>query len=126
MIHEGTFWGIIYLVLAAAMLMCYAGLGFFFTVAASDMMSFYRSQYFGAMINQDVSFFESEGQSAGVMTGWLSTDPQRVEDVISTTVGFMLITIVNVLGSCVLALVVGWKLALVAIFGCLPPLSIVG
>lgn len=126
MIHEGTFWGIIYLVLAAAMLMCYAGLGFFFTVAASDMMTFYRSQYFGAMINQDVSYFESEGQSAGVMTGWLSTDPQRVEDVISTTVGFMLITIVNVLGSCVLALVVGWKLALVAIFGCLPPLFIVG
>lgn len=126
MIHEGTFWGVIYLVLAAAMLMCYAGLGFFFTVAASDMMSFYRSQYFGAMLNQDVSFFESEGQSAGVMTGWLSTDPQRVEDVISTTVGFLLITIVNVLGSCVLALVVGWKLALVAIFGCLPPLFIVG
>lgn len=126
MIHEGTFWGIIYLVLAAAMLMCYAGLGFFFTVAASDMMSFYRSQYFGAMINQDVGFFESEGQSAGVMTGWLATDPQRVEDVISTTVGFLLITIVNVLGSCALALVVGWKLALVAIFGCLPPLFIVG
>ncbi|KUL82457.1 hypothetical protein ZTR_09950 [Talaromyces verruculosus] len=117
MIHDGTFWGINYLVLAAAMLMCYAGLGFFFTVAASDMMSFYRSQYFGAMLNQDVSFFESEGQSAGVMTGWLFTDPQRVEDVISTTVGFLLITIVNVLGSCVLALVVGWKLALVAIFG---------
>lgn len=126
MIHEGTFWGIIYLVLAAAMLMCYAGLGFFFTVAASDMMSFYRSRYFGAMINQDVGFFESEGQSAGVMTGWLSTDPQRVEDVISTTAGFLLITIVNVLGSCILALVVGWKLALVAIFGCLPPLFIVG
>ena len=126
MIHEGTFWGIIYLVLATAMLLCYAGLGFFFTVAASDMMSFYRSRYFGAMINQDVAFFESEGQSAGVMTGRLSTDPQRVEDVISTTVGFLLITIVNVLGSCVLALVVGWKLALVAIFGCLPPLFIVG
>jgi ATP-binding cassette subfamily B (MDR/TAP) protein 1 len=56
----------------------------------------------------------------------LHTHPQRVEDVNFTTVGFKLITIVNVLGSCVLALVMGWKLTLVAIFGCLPPLFIVG
>jgi ATP-binding cassette subfamily B (MDR/TAP) protein 1 len=34
--------------------------------------------------------------------------------------------IVNLLSSCTLSLVVGWKLALVAIFGCLPVLFLAG
>ncbi|KAL4863045.1 hypothetical protein BDV12DRAFT_202473 [Aspergillus spectabilis] len=126
LVREGTFWGGIYMALAASVLVCYAGLGFFFTVAASRLTAFYRSKYFAAMINQDVSFFEYEGQSAGEMTGWLSTDPQRLEDLISVSLGFILIVLVNIFGSCILALAVGWKLALVAIFGCLPPLFLTG
>ncbi|KAL5043626.1 hypothetical protein BDW71DRAFT_216223 [Aspergillus fruticulosus] len=125
-LHEGNFWGIIYIVLAVSVLICYAGVGFFFTVAASRLSGTYRSRYFAAMLNQDVGFFEAEDQSAGVMTGRLSTDPQRIEDLISLCLGFILLVIVNVLGSCVLALAVGWKLALVAIFGCLPPLFLTG
>ncbi|KAL4772992.1 P-loop containing nucleoside triphosphate hydrolase protein [Aspergillus nidulans var. acristatus] len=126
MLHEGNFWGIIYIVLAVSVLICYAGLGFFFTVAASFLSGTYRSRYFAAMLNQDISFFEEEDQSAGVMTGRLSTDPQRIEDLISLCLGFILLVVVNVLASCILALAVGWRLALVAIFGCLPPLFLAG
>ncbi|KAL3465727.1 P-loop containing nucleoside triphosphate hydrolase protein [Aspergillus heterothallicus] len=126
MLHDGTFWGIIYIVLAVAVLICYAGLGLFFTVAASRLTGFYRSRYFAAMLRQDVSFFESPEQSAGVMTGRLSSDPQRIEDFISICLGYIFLVIVNVLGSSILALAVGWKLALVAIFGCLPPLFLTG
>lgn len=125
-LHKGNFWGIIYIVLAVSVLICYAGLGFFFTVAASFLSGTYRSRYFAAMLNQDVSFFEEEDQSAGVMTGRLSTDPQRIEDLISLCLGFILLVVVNVLASCILALAVGWRLALVAIFGCLPPLFLAG
>ncbi|KIA75614.1 ABC transporter protein AtrC [Aspergillus ustus] len=126
MLHDGTFWGIIYIVLAVAVLICYAGLGLFFTVAASRLTAFYRSRYFAAMLNQDVSFFENTDQSAGVMTGRLDSDPQRIEDFIATCLGYIFLVIVNVLGSSILALAVGWKLALVAIFGCLPPLFVTG
>ncbi|KAL2828556.1 P-loop containing nucleoside triphosphate hydrolase protein [Aspergillus pseudoustus] len=126
MLHDGTFWGIIYIVLAVCVLICYAGLGLFFTVAASQLTAFYRSRYFASMLNQDVSFFEGPDQSAGVMTGRLDSDPQRIEDFVATCLGYILLVIVNVLGSSVLALAVGWRLALVAIFGCLPPLFVTG
>ncbi|KAL6231638.1 hypothetical protein BDW75DRAFT_247782 [Aspergillus navahoensis] len=124
--HEGTFWGTIYIVLAVSVLICYAGLGFFFTVAATKITAFYRSRYFSAMLSQDVSFFETDNQSAGVMTGRLTSDPQHLEDFISICLGYILLVVVNVLGSCLLSIAVGWKLALVAIFGCLPPLFLTG
>ncbi|KAL4968151.1 P-loop containing nucleoside triphosphate hydrolase protein [Aspergillus stella-maris] len=126
MLSEGNFWGVIYIVLAISVLICYAGLGFFFTVAASHIATFYRSKYFAAMLNQDMSFFEIDGQSAGVMTGRLASDPQRIEDLVSLCLGYILLVLVNVLGSSILALAVGWKIALVAIFGCLPPLFFTG
>jgi ATP-binding cassette subfamily B (MDR/TAP) protein 1 len=74
------------------------------------------------MLNQDVSFFDLEGRSAGTMTSRLSTDTQRLQDLISANFGLILIVIVNLFGSRTLALAYGWRLALVAIFGCLPPL----
>ncbi|KAL4796601.1 P-loop containing nucleoside triphosphate hydrolase protein [Aspergillus venezuelensis] len=126
LLSEGNFWGVIYIVLAVSVLICYAGLGFFFTVAASHLATFYRSRYFAAMLTQDMSFFETDNQSAGVMTGRLASDPQRIEDLVSLCLGYILLVLVNVLGSSILALAVGWKIALVAIFGCLPPLFFTG
>jgi ATP-binding cassette subfamily B (MDR/TAP) protein 1 len=123
---KGNFWGWMFLVIALGVLVCYACLGFFFTMTAFHVSSFYRSKYYAAMINQDIGYFEGEGCSASTAISRLSTDPQRVQDLISTNLGFILQTLVNVVGSCTLALAVGWKIAVVAIFGCLPPLFLAG
>jgi ATP-binding cassette subfamily B (MDR/TAP) protein 1 len=78
------------------------------------------------MLRQDIGFFDIEGHSAGAMTSRLSTDPQRLQDLISSNFGLILIVIVNLIGSCTLALALGWQLAVVTIFGCLPPLFFAG
>jgi ATP-binding cassette, subfamily B (MDR/TAP), member 1 len=123
---KGNFWALMFFVLALGTLASYASLGFFLTVAAFLITRFYRSEYFGAMLRQDIAFYDLEGNSSGALTARLSTDPQRLQDLVSSNIGLILIVIVNLLGSCTLALAVGWKLALVAIFGCLPPLFFAG
>ena len=60
------------------------------------------------------------------MTSRLSTDPQRLQDLISSNFGLILIVIVNLVGSCTLALVVAWEMAIVVIFGALPALFFAG
>jgi ATP-binding cassette subfamily B (MDR/TAP) protein 1 len=126
-LHDrANFWALIFFALALGVLICYAFIGTFFTIAAFLASRVYRSQYFGAMLRQDIGFFDIEGHSAGAMTSRLSTDPQRLQDLISSNFGLILIVIVNLIGSCTLALALGWQLALVTIFGCLPPLFFAG
>lgn len=123
---KGNFWSLMFFVLALGTLFSYASLGFFLTVAAFITTRFYRSEYFAAMLRQDIAFYDLEGNSSGALTSRLSTDPQRLQDLVSSNIGLILIVLVNLLGSCTLALAVGWKLSLVAIFGCLPPLFFAG
>jgi ATP-binding cassette subfamily B (MDR/TAP) protein 1 len=123
---RANFWALIFFTLALGVLFCYAFIGMFFTIAAFLASRVYRSEYFGAMLRQDIGFFDIEGHSAGAMTSRLSTDPQRLQDLISSNFGLILIVIVNLIGSCTLALALGWQLAVVTIFGCLPPLFFAG
>lgn len=123
---RAKFWALIFFVLALGVLFCYAFIGTFLTIAAFLASRVYRSEYFGAMLRQDIGFFDIEGHSAGAMTSRLSTDPQRLQDLISSNLGLILIVIVDLIGSCTLALAVGWQLAVVAIFGCIPALFFAG
>jgi ATP-binding cassette, subfamily B (MDR/TAP), member 1 len=123
---RGNFWALMYFVLALGTLVAYASLGFFLTVAAFLITRFYRSEYFASMLRQDIAFYDLEGNSSGALTSRLSTDPQRLQDLVSANLGLIVIVLVNLLSCTILALAVGWKLALVAIFGCLPPLFFAG
>ncbi|KIX08813.1 uncharacterized protein Z518_03470 [Rhinocladiella mackenziei CBS 650.93] len=124
--NRGNFWALMYFIMGLGVLLCYASLGLLFTVAAFYATRFYRSEYFAAILKQDVPFFDLNEHSAGAMTSRLSTDPQRLQDLISSNFGLILIVIVNLIGSCTLALAYDWQLALVAIFGCIPPLFAAG
>ncbi len=123
---RGNFWALMFFVLALGTLFSYASLGFFLTVAAFLITRFYRSEYFSAMLRQDIAFYDLEGNSSGALTSRLSTDPQRLQDLVSANLGLIMIVLVNLLSCSILALAVGWKLALVAIFGCLPALFFAG
>ncbi|WEW57796.1 multidrug-resistance transporter mdr5 [Emydomyces testavorans] len=121
-----SFWSLMFFVLALGVLFSYASVGFSLTVAASRATRFYRSEYFGAMLSQDIEFFDDPDNSSGSLTARLSTDPQALQDLLSSNIGLILIVIVNLVSCTILALATQWKLALVALFGCLPPLFLAG
>ncbi|KAK2877091.1 multidrug-resistance transporter mdr5 [Arthroderma sp. PD_2] len=123
---RGNFWALMFFVLALGILITYASIGFFWTVAAFRSSRYYRSQYFKAMISQDIEFFDLPENSAGSLTARLSTDPQNLQDLVSSNMGLILIVMICLLSVIILALVTGWKLALVSLFGCLPPLFMAG
>lgn len=86
----------------------------------------YRSQYFAALISQDIAYYDLPENSSGALTSRLSSDPQYVHDLIQNNAGLILIVIVNLSSSIILVFAIGWKLALVTTFGCLPPLFAAG
>jgi ATP-binding cassette, subfamily B (MDR/TAP), member 1 len=139
--QQGFFWGGMFVVIAVGVMIATSGMGYFSTTSAASLATSYRSGYFAAMLRQDVAFFEAtdaaedkravgsedkEVNSAGAMTSRLSTNPQRIQDLVSTNIGFIIVASVTVLGSSVLALAIVWKLALVGIAGGLVPVVFSG
>src|SRR5204863_4242136 len=118
MIHDGNFWALMFLVLALGALLAYALLGFFMTLLGTLMTRFYRYEYFRSMARQDIVFFDQN--ASGTLAARLSRDPTDLHELISVKLGLIITVFVNLIGSAVVALIVGWKLALVALFGALP------
>ncbi|KAI9795552.1 MAG: multidrug-resistance transporter mdr5 [Piccolia ochrophora] len=123
---RADFWSLMFFILALGTLLSYASIGIFLTIAAFICSRFYRGEYFAAMLRQDIEYFDQQQNSSGGLTARLSTDPQALQDLVSANIGLILIVLVNLISSCALALALGWKLALVAIFGALPALFLAG
>jgi ATP-binding cassette subfamily B (MDR/TAP) protein 1 len=81
----------------------------------------YKLELFNNSIRQDMSFFDKPENTTGALASRLSTYPTNLEELLGFNIGLIFIQTVNLTSSCILALVVGWKLGLVVIFGALLP-----
>lgn len=119
-VDRGNFWALMFFILAITNLLAYS-IGFFlFAIAGSVSTKAYRAQYLGDMLSQDEVFFEVEGNTSGALTSLLSSDSDDLMMMISMNIGLIMIFSVDLIACCILALIIGWKLALVIIFGSLP------
>ncbi|KAK0725841.1 P-loop containing nucleoside triphosphate hydrolase protein [Lasiosphaeris hirsuta] len=117
---RGDFWALMYFVFSLGVLVCYLGVGFFWNIAAFHLTRFYRLEYFDAMLRQNISFFDTRGHGASEMTSRLSLHPQRLQNLISTNMALMILTLVNIFSCLLLAIAMGWKLGLVVVAGGMP------
>lgn len=90
------------------------------------MVRFYRYTIFDCVVRQDMTFFDKPGNSPGALVSHLSKEPESLHELLSMNLGVIAIVVVNLLSSCILAIVIGWKLGLVLVFGALPPLVFSG
>ena len=86
-----------------------------FGIASEKLTERIRKTAFKSILRQDIAFFDGDQNSTGSLTSNLSTDAQKVQGVSGATIGTVLQMISNLLGSIVISLIYGWKLALVAI-----------
>lgn len=90
------------------------------------MVRFYRYTIFDCVVRQDMTFFDKPGNSPGALVSHLSKEPESLHELLSMNMGVIAIVVVNLLSSCILAIVIGWKLGLVLVLGALPPLVFSG
>jgi ATP-binding cassette subfamily B (MDR/TAP) protein 1 len=74
-----------------------------------------RSQAFRVMLHQDISFFDEPENTTGALTATLSAETKQLAGISGVTLGTLLIVSVNLVASLGIALIMGWKLALVCI-----------
>lgn len=81
---------------------------------------------FANILHQDMDFFDMQDNTVGALTSKLSTQPTQLQELLGFNMPLITISFVNLLSSCILSIVVGWKLGLTVVFGALPPLIFAG
>jgi ABC-type multidrug transport system fused ATPase/permease subunit len=94
------------------------------SLAGARITSKLRQKYLRAALHQDIAHFDTELTSGDIVNG-LNADCNAVQNAISDKVGATIHHMVTVFAALILALVRGWKLALVMI-ALLPLIAVAG
>ncbi|KAI0445043.1 ABC transporter [Xylaria telfairii] len=113
--RDSDFWSLMYLVLALVILVAQICQGIAFGRCSEILIHRVRDRAFRAMLRQDVAFFDKEENTPGALTSFLSTETTHVAGLSGVTLGTLLTITTTLVSSMVVALVFGWKLALVCI-----------
>ncbi|KAK6331904.1 hypothetical protein TWF718_002442 [Orbilia javanica] len=124
--HSANFWALMFLVLAIGSVACYAPLGWIVNLEAQTISHKYRKEIMEIILNQDMTFYDHEENSSGALTAKLSALPQQLMELLSMNLPLMLMVVCNIVGSSLMALASGWKLALVVLSGGMIPLVAAG
>ncbi|KAK5995688.1 ABC multidrug transporter MDR5 [Cladobotryum mycophilum] len=116
----GNFWALMWFVLALVVALGYmslSGLG----AGLGEMISQdYRATYFNVFTHQSIAFFDERTNSPGSLIARLSTDPEAIKEFAGGNITVLITVAVSLIGTITLALVIGWKFALVVLAGGLP------
>ena len=103
---------------ALTLVLVFAGLGFataarayLFTVAGERVVARLRRTLFGALIHQEIGFFDA--QRTGELTNRLASDTTVIQNAVTVNVSMALRFLVQALGAVSILLWINWKLALV-------------
>ncbi|GAB7334801.1 hypothetical protein MBLNU13_g06718t1 [Cladosporium sp. NU13] len=112
---EANFWSWMYFMLAMVQLISFLAQGTAFAYCSERLVHRARDKSFRYMLRQDIEFFDREENTAGALTSFLSTETNHLAGMSGTTLGTILLVTTTLVACCVIALAVGWKLALVCI-----------
>ncbi|GES94504.1 ABC multidrug transporter Mdr1 [Rhizophagus clarus] len=119
LMHDARFWALMFLVIAIATMISNFLQGSSFGLSGENLTLRIRSMSYAAILRQDISFFDEEQHSVGALTSALSLDAQNVNGLAGITLGTILQVCTTLLSGLIVALSIGWKLALVCL-ACIP------
>ncbi|CAG8451616.1 23192_t:CDS:2 [Gigaspora rosea] len=115
LLNDVTFWALIFLVLAVINFFAYfiqnVALGF----SNEKLTERIRSMYFASILRQDISFFEEENHSVGVLTSHLSLDVTHINGLAGFRLGHILQVLATMFFCVIVSFIFGWKYTLVCL-----------
>lgn len=111
--HNVSFWCYMFLMLGLVVGSFYYVQGMTLSRGSARLIGNVRQRAFGAMLRQDMEFFDGDTVTSGALSNFLSSEANRLAGLSGSTLG----TIVSAASSIFVAFIVGcsfgWKLALV-------------
>ncbi|KIW70666.1 hypothetical protein PV04_02911 [Phialophora macrospora] len=111
--HDIDFWSLMYLMLAFVTLFAMCTQGIAFAYCSERLIQRARDGAFRRFLRQDISFFDEDQNSTGALTSFLSTETTHLASISGATLGTLISCSSTLIVAIVVALAIGWKLALV-------------
>ena len=112
---QANFWSLMYLMLAIVQFIAFISQGVAFAICSERLVHRARDEAFRTMLRQDIAWFDKEENSAGALTSFLSTETTHLAGMSGATLGTILVVSTTLIAAIVVALSIGWKLALVCV-----------
>ncbi|KAF9884256.1 GTPase-activating protein [Aspergillus nanangensis] len=112
---DANFWSLMFFVVGIVQFLTLSTNGAAFAVCSERLVRRARSEAFRSILRQDITFFDREENSTGALTSFLSTETKHLSGVSGVTLGTILMTSTTLGAAIIIALSIGWKLALVCI-----------
>ncbi|KAK8085888.1 GTPase-activating protein [Apiospora hydei] len=113
--RDTDFWALMLMALGLAQLLFYSVQGTCLGISSEKLTSRARGMAFRVMLRQDVAFFDRDENTTGSLTSFLSAETRHLSGISGIILGSILMVSTTLTASLVIALAVGWKLALVCI-----------
>lgn len=123
--NQINFWSLMYLMLAFSQAISYTGHGWALGYCSERLIHRARDRAFRTMLRQDIGFFDEKENTAGALTSFLSTQTTHLAGLSGQTLGTLIMVSTTLIAAMIVALSIGWKLALVCI-SAIPVLLICG
>ncbi|CAL2042115.1 unnamed protein product [Caenorhabditis brenneri] len=114
-LHEGHFWALMFLVLAAAQGTCSFLMTFFMGIASESLTMDLRNKLFRNVLSQHIGFFDSPQNASGKICTRLATDVPNLRTAIDFRFSTVITTIVSMVAGIGLAFYYGWQMALLIV-----------
>lgn len=111
--QDANFWSLMLFILGIAQFVLFSIQGVCFGVSSEKLLRRTRSKTFRVILRQDTTFFDEH--TTGALTSFLSTETKYLTGISGVVLGTILMVSTTLTASMVVALAIGWKLALVCI-----------
>lgn len=111
--HDADFWSLMYLMLGLVQFFTIMVQGTAFAFCSERLVHRARDRAFRTMLRQDIAFFDMEENTTGALTSFLSTETTHLAGISGSTLGTLLMVSTTLIAGIIIALAIGWKLALV-------------
>ncbi|KAK0563426.1 hypothetical protein OC861_004795 [Tilletia horrida] len=110
--HEAYKWSLYLLLIAACVLVVAACQGFL-EVASDRTLRLFQRDTLASLLSQEIGWFDAEDQASGGLTAALTSHPTNVGTASGVIFGQSLTSVINILGSVLLAFLLTWRGAVV-------------
>jgi len=111
--HGISFWCWMFFMIGFATWAFYFLQGFTLSKSSALLISRIREEAFGAILRQDIEFFDSDTVTSGSLATFLSSEANRLAGLSGSTLGAIITACGSVFVAIIVGLSFGWKLALV-------------
>ncbi|CAO2650152.1 Nn.00g014440.m01.CDS01 [Neocucurbitaria sp. VM-36] len=111
--HGISFWCWMFFMLGLVIMTFYYGQGMTLSKGSARLVGNVRTRAFGAMLRQDMEFFDGETVTSGALANFLSSEANRLAGLSGSTLGTIVSSASSILVAFIVGCSFGWKLALV-------------